>query len=104
MWKRSRSHASISARSFTRSAALLFSLLAPLGACAAPSTWGYARAPMAERAEPTRSGFATLPADEPAPAVAGFSKQPAEPAGPTVWGFAKLPAPSPDASPITAGR
>jgi hypothetical protein len=94
MWKPVRLHSSISL------SALLLSILAPLGACVAPSTWGYARAPVVERAAPTTWGYATLPADEPAPAVTGFTKQPAEPAGPTVWGFAKLPAPSPAASPV----
>lgn len=97
MWKRTRPRSSMS-----RSAALLISILAPLAACAAPSTWGYSRAPVAGAAAPTMWGYATLPASEPAPAVAGFSKQAAPAAGPTVWGFAKLPAsPAPE---ITAKR
>jgi hypothetical protein len=97
MWKRTNPRLSIS-----RSAALLISILAPLAACAAPSTWGYASAPVTARIEPTTWGYATLPADEPAPAVAGFSKQAAPAADPTIWGFAKLPAsPAPE---ITAQR
>jgi hypothetical protein len=89
-------------RSISRFAAPLISILAPLAACAAPSTWGYASAPVAARTEPTTWGYATLPAGEPAPAVAGFSNQAAPAAGPTVWGFAKLPA-SP-APAVTAKR
>lgn len=96
MWNRTNSHSS-------RFAALLFTILAPLAACVAPSTWGYSREPVAEAAAPTTWGYATLPANEPAPAVAGFSKQAAPAAGPTVWGFTKLPAPSPT-SEVTARR
>jgi hypothetical protein len=94
MWKRTDPRLSTS-----RFAALLIAILAPLAACAAPSTWGYASAPVAAHAEPTTWGYATLPAGESAPAVAGFSKQAAPAAGPTVWGFAKLPAsPAPEVS------
>lgn len=98
MWKQANLHSSISARS----AALLFSLLAPLAACATPSTWGYASAPVAEPAAPTTWGYATPPAGEPATQV-GFSKQPEQPAGPTIWGFARLPA-APAASPVAMRR
>ena len=99
MSKRAHSHSSIS-RAASLSA-LLVSLLIPL-ACAAPSTWGYASAPVAAHDEPVTWGYAALPAGEPAPAVAGFSKQAAPAAGPTVWGFAKLPAsPAPE---VTAKR
>jgi len=104
MSKQALSHSSISRSRSGSLSALLVSLLLPLAACAGRSTWGYASAPVAPRSEPVIWGYATLQADEPAPAVAGFSKHAGPAAGPTIWGFAKLPAPLPGEAAVTARR
>ena len=97
MLNRAHPHSSLS----LCSAALLLSILTSLGACAASqSAWGYARAPIAQQAEPTTWGFTTLAADEPAPTLVGFSKSPVQPTDATYWGFARLPAERPAASPV----
>lgn len=74
-----------------RSGAVLFSLLASLGACATIETprHGFATASAVEPAQPAQRGFATVAAPSQA-AQYGYARVPAPSA---VWGYAELPAP-----------
>ena len=75
-----------------RSSAVLFSLLASLGACATIDTprHGFATVSAVEPAQPAQWGFAAVAA--PLQTVQhGYARAP-EPAQSTVWGYVELPA------------
>ena len=74
-----------------RSGAVLFSLLASLGACATIDTprRGFAAASAVEPAQLASWGFATV-AEPSQPAVHGYASV-TEPVQPAVWGYAELP-------------
>lgn len=73
-----------------RSGAILFSLLASLGACATIETprHGFATASTVEPAQPAQWGFAAV-AEPSQAAQYGYTSVPAPSA---VWGYAELPA------------
>ena len=74
-----------------RTGAVLFSLLASLGACATLDTQqrGFAKAAVEQPSQLSQRGFAT--AAEPQSTRRGFAKV-SEPSEPAVWGYAELPA------------
>lgn len=75
-----------------RSGAVLFSLLASLGACATldPPRRGFAEASVVQPAQPAPWGYAKVA--EPSQSVLhGYAKV-AEPVQPAVWGYVELPA------------
>jgi hypothetical protein len=76
-----------------RSGAILFSMLASLGACATLDTprRGFADASAVQPSQPAPWGFATV-AEPSQSALHGYAKV-TEPSQPAVWGYAKLPAP-----------
>lgn len=73
-----------------RSGAILFSLLASLGACATIDTprRGFAEASGVQPAQPAPWGFAV--AAPPPSAIHGYATVSA-PAQPVIWGYAELP-------------
>jgi hypothetical protein len=75
-----------------RSGAVLFSLLASLGACATIDTprRGFATASAVEPAQLAPWGFATV-AEPSQPALYGYAKV-SEPVQPAAWGYVELPA------------
>ena len=79
-------------RSSLRSGALLFSLLASLGACATIDTprRGFAGASVVQPSQPAAWGYATAAAPS-QPAIHGYATV-SEPAQPATWGYAELPA------------
>lgn len=79
-----------------RSGAILFSLLASLGACATIDTprRGFAEVSAAQPAQPAQPaswGFATVAAPS-QPALHGYASV-SEPVQPAIWGYAELSAP-----------
>ena len=74
-----------------RSGAILFSLLASLGACATLDTprRGFAEASAVQPSPPAPWGFATV-AEPSQPALHGFARV-SEPVQPAVWGYVELP-------------
>ncbi|HEX3475746.1 MAG TPA: hypothetical protein VHT91_12020 [Kofleriaceae bacterium] len=81
-----------SSRFSLRSGAVLFSLLASLGACATIETprHGFATAATVEPLQAAPWGFAAVAAPSQT-AQHGYARAP-EPAQPAVWGYAELPA------------
>ncbi|HEX8111644.1 MAG TPA: hypothetical protein VF516_28130 [Kofleriaceae bacterium] len=75
-----------------RSGAVLFSLLASLGACATLDTprRGFAEASAVQPSQLASWGFATI-AQPSQPTLHGYASVP-EPVQPAVWGYAELPA------------
>jgi hypothetical protein len=75
-----------------RSGALLFSLVASIGACATLDTprRGFAEASAVQPSQPTSWGFATA-AEPTQPARQGYARV-AGPPQSTSWGFASIPA------------
>lgn len=79
-------------RSSLRSGAVLFSLLASLGACATIDTprRGFAEASAVQPSQLASWGYATVAAPS-RPTVHGYASV-TEPAQPAIWGYAELPA------------
>lgn len=75
-----------------RSGAILFSMLASLGACATLDTprRGFAEASVVQPSQQATWGFATV-AQPSQSALHGYARV-AEPAQPAVWGYVELPA------------
>ncbi len=82
---------SVTSRLSLRSGAVLFSLLAALGACATIDTprRGFAEASAVQPSQPASWGFATVAAPSQS-TVHGYASV-TEPAQPAVWGYAELP-------------
>ncbi len=80
-----------SSRFSLRSGAVLFSLLASLGACATLDTprRGFAEASAVQPSQLASWGFATV-AQPPQPALYGYASV-SEPVQPAIWGYAELP-------------
>lgn len=81
-----------SSRFSLRSGAVLFSMLASLGACATLDTprRGFAEASVVQPSEPAPWGFAAVAAPSQS-TLHGYAKA-SEPAQPAVWGYVELPA------------
>lgn len=75
-----------------RTGAVLFSLLASLGACATLDTpqRGFAKAAVVQPSQPSQWGLATA-AEPPQSTLRGFARV-SGPSQPAVWGYAELPA------------